>query len=46
MASGEGIRSFIHKHSLSNSYKSNNICTIMYNGDLVDYHVNEFMDCG
>jgi len=93
MTSGEGIRSFIHKHSLSNSYKivpegdrkvgtsipdeihtcpncgsnktnevskttrfclscdiefdkNNNIYTIMYNGDLVDYHINEFMNCG
>jgi len=92
MASGEGIRSFIHKHSLSTSYKivpegdkkinySPNIkyecpvcgkhnvgtviggnkycqdCCIEYNntggifsiqwdGELVPYYVNEFINCG
>jgi len=26
--------------------KNDNVCTILYNGELVDYHVNEFVDCG
>jgi len=91
MASGEGIRSFIHKHSLSTSYKivpegdrkinyipdekydcpvcgkhnigtvigGNKFCqdcfieynhigifSIQWNGELVPYHINEFIDCG
>lgn len=26
--------------------KTNKVFTILYNGDLVDYYVNEFVDCG
>ena len=28
------------------SVKTNQMFTIMFDGELVDYHVNEFIDCG
>ena len=45
-----------NKVSLQNNYcmhcgiefdiKSKKVYTILFDGELVDYHVNEFMDCG
>ena len=40
------ITNFCMECDIEFNFKTNKMYTIKYNGDLADYYVNEFMDCG